>query len=194
MIVPRPVAVFSSLLVGGVPSMEVSTFDGIGEKSSTAIVATTAQDVLSTEDLVVGAIMAVGLAFTASFLQGRRSQNDFVLWEKQDDGSKPATTLEGGNNTTVVFGADSWKEMSQPDNYILYNRRLNERERLKKPDTSFRVEKTWILITLLALFVPIFSVEFFFALSRQVICGDLSSQSELSQTLCAPANLLDTTF
>ena len=60
-------------------------------------------DVLTTEDLVVGAAIAVTLAFTASFLQGRRSQNDFVLWEKlPDENISEANTTE-----TRVFDEDS---------------------------------------------------------------------------------------
>ena len=53
--------------------------------------------------------------------------------------------------------------------------------------SSARNEKKWVLVALLVLFVPIFSVEFFFALSRQFMCqGNLMNQSEWAQVLCSP--------
>jgi hypothetical protein len=148
-------------------------------------------DVLSTEDLLVGTILALMLAFTASFLQSRSSQNDFVLWEKEGMGNVTDTTESNDDN--LVFDAESWKEMSRPDNYVLYNRKLSERERIKKEGQAFRVERPWVVIALLALFVPIFSFEFFFALSRQVVCGgNPMDQGDWAEFLCSPA-LLDST-
>lgn len=150
------------------------------------------EDVLSSEDLVVGTFIAVALAFTASFLQSRRAQNDFVLWQNAE-----SQEITEGNivetETTQVFDEESWREMSQPENYILYKRRINERERKKMERSNFGVEKAWVLIALLVLFVPIFSVEFFFALSRQLICdgSDVLSQPEWAGYLCSPANAVD---
>ena len=149
-------------------------------------------DVLSTSDIVVGAMLAIALAFTASFLQGQRSQNDFVLWEKDD--------LDGLNNNNpqeenVVFDGESWKEISRPDNYILYRRKLKEREKKRKENRSFQVEQAWVVLALLVLFVPIFSVEFFFALSRQVICGaNPINQSDWGHFLCSPAMVESSTI
>lgn len=144
-------------------------------------------DVLSTDDIVVGAVLAVVLAFGASFLQGRRgAQNDFVLWEKDP---KELNSSNVTQTDSVVFDADSWKEMSRPDNYMLYKNKKNNKLQEKKSasDASFRVEQVWVVIALFALFVPLFSVEFFFALSRQFICGgDPLSQSNLAFELCSP--------
>jgi hypothetical protein len=146
-----------------------------------------AVDVLSTEDIVVGAVLAVALALTASFLQGRRSQNDFVLWEKN---SAEDLTDTKSSEENVVFDAEAWKEMSNPDNYILYNRKLNEREKNRKSSQPFRLEKAWVIIALLTVFVPIFSIEFFFALSRQVVCGgNPMDQVDWAEYLCSPAIL-----
>jgi hypothetical protein len=77
---------------------------------------------------------------------------------------------------TILFDADDWKEASYPHNYVLCNPRLH-RKRTEKESmgTSAPVEKTWVLLGLLALFLPLFSVEFFFSLSQQVICGSGSA-------------------
>ena len=173
----------------------ISDFDSpILESAPSSIVAlaTTstsapATDVLGTSDIVVGTILALLLAGTASFLQGRRNQNDFVLWEKREEANINTTTVVGEleSSETVVFDASSWKEMSQPDNYILYK---TEIEKKKASRRMVRMEQRWVLVALLALFVPLFSVEFFFALSRQFICGDgpFLSQSSLAVELCSP--------
>jgi hypothetical protein len=156
--------------------------DRILYRSSIMNLQSSPTDVLSTEDIVVGAVLAVVLAFCGSFLQGRRAQNDFVLWEKAP---KEMDSSNVTQTDRVVFDADSWKEMSRPDNYMLYNK--NKLEEKKSASDSFRVEQAWVVIALLALFVPLFSVEFFFGLSRQFICGgDPLSQSDLAFELCSP--------
>lgn len=117
--------------------------------------------------------------------------------------------VDGSNNGNVgaakVFDAENWKEMSREENYVLYNTRVRAevgRERRggredsstrtdTEDDTSIvagaRNEKKWVLVALLVLFVPIFSAEFFFALSRQFMCqGNFLNQSEWSQVLCSP--------
>jgi len=108
----------------------------------------------------------------------------------------------------VVFDGKKWKEMSRPENYILYSTRVKRRLPLssnnpvgkdtdlgntirsslfnKKSDSTSAtstttssspvnkksyIEQRWVLLGLLILFVPIFSIEFFFANSRQFICG-----------------------
>ena len=165
------------------PAMSFSPLEYF-EPSSALQLAQEPVDVMSNEDIFVGVIIAVTLAFTASFLQGQRSQSDFVLWE--NDGLREEAQQEGN----VVFDAEAWKEMSQPDNYILYKRKLKEREDNRKNNREYRMEKAWVLVALLVLFVPIFSVEFFFALSRQVICGgNPLNQADWAQQLCSPANL-----
>lgn len=175
--------------------------------------------VFSTEDIVVGLILGILLALMTSFLQGRRSQNDFVLWNKNESGEDMKITstlapsadeieLEFATNATtiletsttsdqsvlqesrsaVVFDGDDWKEMSRLENYVYYKRNLNKKK--DDPSSEQKDEQKWVIVALLALFVPIFSVEFFFALSRQVLCGGgdngLLSSLEAAQFLCSP--------
>ena len=165
----------SSVLIAGAVTTNI-----FSESSSTSI------DVFSTDDIVVGVVIALLLAFTASFLQGRREQNDIVLWEKGEIGSVNTT-----DTMRRMFDADSWKEMSQPDNYVLYNQKVRGTNNQKKllGDDVFWVEQSWVLLGLLVLFIPIFSVEFFFASSRQLICESGSSlvQPNWVELLCSPA-------
>jgi len=138
-------------------------------------------DVIGTEEIVIGSSMAVLLAFIASFLQSRRAQSDFVLWDKTD-------VQESEKTDSKVFQAEEWKEISQPDNYVFYNRKLNESMNAGREDGVSRVEQRWVVLALLFLFVPIFSVEFFFALSRQIMCGgNAIDQSDFASFLCSPA-------
>jgi len=211
---------------------------------SDAVAATTDvqafDEVLSTSDIVVGAILAFALAFGWSFLNGQSTSSNFISWRSQLHGSRDnaeASTsgihvvdtcsditkrsgreernecdtdddsTESDISAPKVFNADNWKEMSREENYVLYNTRVRAvrdsgRERkadriavTTKGDTEgdiekasgVRSEKKWVLVALLVLFVPIFSVEFFFALSRQFMCGgDPLNQSEWAQILCSP--------
>ena len=207
---------------------------------SDAVAATDAyafDEVLSTSDIVVGAILAFALAFGWSFLNGQSSSSNFISWRSQLDNSSKDTAeastsgivdnditqrsdreeingydvdndiAESDISAPKVFNADNWKEMSREENYVLYNTRVRAardsgRERkadrdavTTKGDTEgdveivsgVRSEKKWVLVALLVLFVPIFSVEFFFALSRQFMCGgDPLNQSEWAQILCSP--------
>ena len=112
-----------------------------------------------------------------------------------------------------VFDAKSWKEISRPENYVFYNRRFQTRQQQEQQETENLVslfsffkpktissnsnsnndikpkkEKKIILISLLVLFVPIFSIEFFFALSRQFMCGngDPFNQPSWAAEMCSP--------
>lgn len=167
-------------------------------------------DVLNNEDLLVGTFLAFGLAGLASYLQGQRSQNDFVLWEKkgsEEPQRQDSLTIEKeANNATKVedgfpqigvdqdpknvFDADSWKEMSRPDNYVYYQNKIKKKKQersLSDKVSRAAVEQPWVLLAMIALFLPIFSVEFFFALSRQVLCGgDPMTQTDFAQQLCSP--------
>ena len=141
--------------------------------------------VLSTEDIGVGILLAVSLAFLASYLQGRRNQTDIVLWNQQDK------VPEDDEDEGVVFGADEWKDMSRPENYVLYSTKV--RKQLEKRDSPLpsgevvRTEKSTVVIALLVLFVPIFSFEFFLGLSRQIVCGgDPLTQTSWALELCSP--------
>jgi hypothetical protein len=161
--------------------------------------------VLSSEDIFIGVIIGLLLALTTSFLQGRNSQSDFVLWEKDDPSSSSspmqatAASSSASNDandnkaldkSSVVFDGDSWKEMSRPENYIFYKRNLDKKQPAEERSQEQNAEKTLVVVALLALFVPIFSIEFFFALSRQVFCGSggngLLSPSEFAEFLCSP--------
>ena len=182
-------------------------------------------NVFSQDDLVVGTIIAVVLSITISFLQSLRSQKDFVLWTNHqklsEDTDTDGTVVDDTENTNV-FDADSWKEMSRPENYVLYNTRLRRKKIMTVDDertmqdrtrqeneqknmsslstkdqphisaggTIGKTERRVVLFALLLLFVPIFSVEFFFALSRQLLCdiGDPLQQSDWAVKLCSPVN------
>ncbi|KAG7346639.1 hypothetical protein IV203_005708 [Nitzschia inconspicua] len=176
---------------GSLTTKSSRTFNG-RFRSSTALRETAfSADILSSSDIFNGSLIALLLAFLASFLQGRRNQNDLVLWEQ------PVGNLTSSSNeeTTRIFDRDAWNEMSRPENYILYNQRVRQKKfsqpkPLQDQSPSFPVERAWVIVGLLALFVPIFSIEIFFALSRQIFCGDGSSlldQPYWALYLCSPA-------
>ncbi|KAL9180692.1 hypothetical protein ACHAXT_011145 [Thalassiosira profunda] len=147
-----------------------------------------ADDVLSNEDIAVGAILAVILALGWSFLNGQSSSTSFVSWpsqtkDRQNDG--PVFEQEDDR----VFDEESWKEMSREENYVLYNTKIRQRkdEEMQKGSapSAGKKENRLILAALLVLFVPIFSVEFFFALSRQFMC-EMGLGGDLVEKLCSP--------
>jgi hypothetical protein len=167
--------------------------------------------VFTVEDLVVGTIIAVVLSLTLSFLQSRRSQNDVVLWTTNELAGLQQNTTKcdsmANSTSTTVFDADSWKEMSRPDNYVLFNTKIrrdknkmtvnrgsedqqvrSESTRTRSQSTTARTEKGIVFLALLLLFVPIFSVELFFALSRQLLCdyNHPLHQSDWAMRLCSP--------
>jgi len=157
--------------------------------TSTDVVA----DALSTQDIIVGSIIAVILAFGYSYLNGQSSSSNFVSWSSQTNKLlaevETATTQTDDDN---VFDANEWKDISREENYVLYNTRikssLQQQRQSNNPKLQRKTENKWVLVALLALFVPIFSVEFFFALSRQFLCeiGDPSDRIEVVQKLCSP--------
>ena len=163
-------------------------------------VPTDAVDVLSTNDIVVGTILAFVLAFGYSFLNGQSSSSNFISWrsqvldESKDMSSSSESSLSLPANATDaesnVF--NEWKDMSRRDNYVLYNTKIRndqgKREQRGTDTSNGRKEQKWVVIALLVLFVPIFSAEFFFALSRQFMCGgNVFTQPEWAQLLCSPA-------
>lgn len=150
----------------------VSVRDGYSRAQYTIQTKAAMIDVLSTRDLVDGSLLAFSLAAFFSVLQQRRRPNDTPTMKNDE--------TEHGN----VFNAVAWKEMSRPENYVYYNSKLREMSSRKDEPKQ---EKKWILISLLVLFVPIFSVEFFLALSRQVLCGgDPLTLSAWASDLCSP--------
>jgi len=180
-------------------------------------------NVLSNRDIFDGVILALALSFLFSYLNGRTSSaSDVILWssraqpddslssqtttvDRNDEVDQHGSTIDDNNASTddetkktVVFSETEWKEMSRPENYVLYSTRVKRRlplsdNNLVGKDTSVdlvgtlrsavsttdlnnesseqQMRQKWSLIGLLILFVPIFSIEFFFALSRQFVCG-----------------------
>ncbi|KAL7430803.1 hypothetical protein ACHAXM_002372 [Skeletonema potamos] len=167
--------------------------------ASSAQSAATVGDALSTQDIVVGTILAFILAFTYSYLNGQSSSTSFVSWwnqiPKETEVAKDSFELaETQKVENRVFDAYDWKDISREENYVLYNTRIKtslQKLNTKRENSNVNVSKTenkLVLIALLVLFVPIFSVEFFFALSRQFLCevGDPSARIEFVQQLCSP--------
>jgi len=153
-----------------------------------------ANDALSTEDIVVGTILALILAFSYSFLNGQSSSSSFVSWPSQsedendtlDIGTSVQGTAAGGDDKT--FNADNWKEISKQENYVLYNTKIRQKSKNAEYQPMPKINKKenqLVLISLLVLFVPIFSVEFFLALSRQFMC-EMGMEGEIVQKLCSP--------
>ncbi len=182
----RPSGTFCHILVRRSSSILAST--------STPSVAAVG-DALSTEDIVVGTILAFVLAFTYSYLNGQSSSTSFVSWGNQIQKNEDSfESVETTSDDERVFDAKNWKDISREENYVLYNTRIKSKLNTKQQNANnAKVEKTenkLVLVALLALFVPIFSVEFFFALSRQFLCeiGDPSDRVEFVQKLCSPVH------
>jgi len=137
---------------------------------------TTTTDILSTQDIVIGTILAFILAFGWSYLNGQSSSTSFVSWPSKngdDTLSEDITTSIKESDNENTFDAEDWKEMSREENYVLYNTKIRQSIDEKKPtqqlDEVKKKENKAVLIALLVLFIPIFSIEFFFALSRQFV-------------------------
>ena len=196
---------------------------------------TIAVDVLGPSDIFDGLLIAFALVFITLFLQGKKNGiNNFAILDSnlnnlssdninlnnlntKNTTTTTATIFDGNNNSnnSIIFDGDQWKEMSNPESYVFYNRKRIKQQKgknttppEKKETTSSlssssinsndndNVERTMVLIGLLILFVPIFSIEFFFASSRQLICdssdGSISFSStsinDWSEYLCSSAN------
>ena len=95
---------------------------------------TTTTDILSTQDIVVGAILALLLAFGWSYLNGQSSSTSFVSWPSKngdDTLSEDITTsIEDSDNENTF---DAWKEISREENYVLYNTKIRQSIDEKKP-------------------------------------------------------------
>lgn len=145
-------------------------------------------DVLGTEDIVYGTLIAVALVLLANL------PKIMLRWEPRNDGDAEQKVFEINKNITseandsgTVFGADAWKELIRSENYVFFNRRIRDKigdNTSTMP--SIRKEKKWVLVSLLALFLPIFGFELFLSVSRQILCGDPFTQSEWAQQLCSP--------
>ncbi|KAL7532700.1 hypothetical protein ACHAXR_004794 [Thalassiosira sp. AJA248-18] len=152
-------------------------------------------NVLSTQDIVIGTILAFALAFGYSFLNGQSSSSSFVSWPSKSRSNNDTldinTSVPGSDEEgDKIFNEDNWKEMSREENYVLYNTKIrqkrNENSKKGSMQNMQKKENKLVLVALLVLFVPIFSVEFFFALSRQFICEMGMGGGELVDKLCSP--------
>ena len=195
----------SSLSVSPEEVTNVDSFGDIMDLGSSITIGTV--DVLGPSETLEGFFLGVGLAFSYSFLQYITGDNFFVPWQppssvlrtKSSSLANEKKNIHDSNGTenidsylgesqmksqksfNKIFDADSWKEISRPENYVFYNRRSSKKRASRLTDQSDEnsIPKTYenklILISLLILFVPIFSIEFFFALSRQFMCGMTAS-------------------
>lgn len=196
---PKPYASSSFTMVSndyhGVANVMPYLFDDqIISDNSYGIATSVTSDVLSTQDIVNGAILACVLAFGYSFLNGQSSSSSFVSWPSESNNRNATMDYEKlvqGNDTDGndrTFNADDWKEMSREENYVLYKTKIRQRSNAGNPPIRNidKKENKLVLVALLALFVPIFSVEFFFALSRQFMC-EMGMGGEIVQELCSPS-------
>lgn len=142
-----------------------------------------ADDVFSNADIAWGLLMAVILGGLGAFLQENRKVKEPKVSIFDKSLATTTTTVRAaptdgnqedaaGINTTETTTFDGWVEMSKPDKYIWYNTNLRNRRQAKsKESKSYSVEQRWVLFALLLLFTPIFSFEFFLAVSRQLVCN-----------------------
>lgn len=154
--------------------------------------------VLSSQDIVVGVAIALVLAACFSWLNGNSSSSQFITSMSQtttNDNNKfdiyNNTSTDDSNNNqpkddampkTKNNIAYDWEEISRPDNYILFSTRIKNKINSSRKLLTFdnnnnnmnnrkKSKSTNQIIGLLFIFVPLFSFELFFTISRQFICG-----------------------
>ena len=70
---------------------------------------------------------------------------------------------------------------------VLYNSRIRQSQtKIQSNPARRKKENKLILVALLILFVPIFSIELFFALSRQFVCEMGLGGLDAIHKLCSP--------
>ena len=150
-------------------------------------------DVLSTEDILIGVVLSFALAFLWSYLEGKRSNSDIILRKNDsNEDERDWKFLRTDDNTSIsnstkTFNGNDWKQISREENYVYFNTKVRKQLLRQNPaPKTLKREQTWVLVALLVLFIPVFSVEFFLALSRGVLCGASFSDWSLAQELCAP--------
>lgn len=142
-------------------------------------------EIIINEDRLNGIVVAISLLFSIFRIVQEKSSTVKSNGPLQRlDASK--TMLESDVSATptdkVIFDANDWIEMSKPENYIPYSNKLRQtrQSRLESAAESktqiYRKEKRIVVFLLMALFIPIFSIELFFALSRQFMCGNYLTQ------------------
>jgi hypothetical protein len=135
--------------------------------------------IMSFHDILVGILIALAITLFPSVLQAI-----LRLTTMSDENTMDGESV---NNTSSVFGAESWNDISKPDNYILYTTKIRNRLKASDGNGFLRIEKKGTLWAMLLLFTPIFSFELFLALSRQFLCGgDPSSLFGWQMVLCSP--------
>ena len=165
------------------PPPHANTLVGCSQRQSLLTRNAVVTDVLGTQEVVDGSLLALAIAICFSLLQQRRRDD---RPEPPPLTTAPSDSLSQSNNTTASYVFDSWKEMSRPENYVYYNNKV-KRKRTRSAEPPVKREKTWVVVALLVLFIPIFSAEFFLALSRQVLCGgNPITQSSWAAELCSP--------
>lgn len=144
--------------------------------------------VMSAKDIREGFLLGVALALSYSFLNGQSTSSSFISWPGQGDNASPRLELNQTVGDRQVF--DQWNETKREENYVLYNTRIRERlitgvERQRSESTR---ESKVVIVSLMALFFPIFGVEMFFALSRLFACevGDPLLKGEFVRNMCSP--------
>ena len=105
-------------------------------------------EVLSTQDIVVGTILAFILAFSYSYLNGQSSSSSFVSWQSQldrDINASASTSISSSSDITgeeKVFNSENWKEMSREENYVLYNTRIRQKTSQQTPNRRNKTNTT----------------------------------------------------
>jgi len=160
------------------------------------------QDVFNDTSAVLGIFSAAILIIIVMLLKDKtlhvvtedtekqnRNTTEITLESLEDDEANKKN--QTNNNTTATVEVfDQWKEMSRPENYILYSTRIKKKmpKSLNNPlgnsDTEKKLlssligsttntkKKRLVLTSLLILFLPLSSIELFFALSRQFLCNE----------------------
>ncbi|KAL7571825.1 hypothetical protein ACA910_002908 [Epithemia clementina (nom. ined.)] len=115
--------------------------------------------------------------------------NDSISDQNQTTMATRIATSAAETTTNNMLLFDDWKEMSRPDNYIWYKIKDNNRMREKNNPSSGstigsnNLENRWVVVGLLAFFVPIFFFEFFLTASRQILCSGIPFWDQ-AQSLC----------
>lgn len=168
----------SYLAVHEVP--EVTSARVLDEGASTVL--------LSTEDIVVGSILALVLAAFVSFLNAQSNNSDVVLPDVMKKVEKEEGTATNSTVADKSLPLYDWNEIKRPKDYILYTTSFRQREQQKSQEViDGKEEQKWVVWALLMFFVPIFTFELFLTTSRQIVCGPMFLDGfAVARFLCSP--------
>ncbi|CAB9511435.1 expressed unknown protein [Seminavis robusta] len=125
-----------------------------------------------------------------AFMEADDDDAETIISLSSNNATAGVENATNNSNTTsgnIVFNGTNWSEMSRPENYIWYSRSITDNDSKKSTRQSMSWDNRIALWALVALFVPIFGVELFLALSRQFVCESGSSGSlAWAQDFCAP--------